>query len=119
VTRCTRRRNDGRIIVGVMVAVARILWLCVIALTTSGDERFRGKKLPLDPLQKSAAKYPPPPRAEWNSTPRLGSGRVFPPLLACLPRRAPGMCSGNRLRACPKGKRELKELWAQVKRRRI
>jgi hypothetical protein len=61
VTRCTRRRNDGRIIVGVMVAVARILWLCVIALTTSGDERFRGKKLPLDPLQKSAAKYPPPP----------------------------------------------------------
>jgi hypothetical protein len=25
VTRCTRRRNDGRIIVGVMVAVARIL----------------------------------------------------------------------------------------------
>jgi hypothetical protein len=29
---------------------------------------------------------------------------------ACLPRHAPGMCGGNRLRAPPEGKRELKEL---------
>ncbi len=39
---------------------------------------------------------------------------VWSPLpLTCVPRRAPGKCGGNRLRAHPEGKRELKRLWAQ------
>jgi hypothetical protein len=35
---------------------------------------------------------------------------------SCLPCCTPGKCGNNRLQAHPKGKHELKELWAQAKR---
>jgi hypothetical protein len=41
VTRCTRRRNGGRIIIVVGVIVGRAYFVIVTARTTSGDERFR------------------------------------------------------------------------------